>query len=576
MQRPVFCVRGLKGSVSEYELTLLRRRLIEAALAKARRGELRLRVPIGYVWSRETGLDLTPDLRVQNAIRTVFQKFNRLGSARQVLLEMRRDGLLFPRPADGKSVDRLAWLAPAYRNVISILRNPFYAGVYAYGKSISQTRIVDGKPRKTYGHDQPMESWSVLIREHHPGYISWDDFKRNQERIAQNAYRKPAGGAKSGRGGRALLAGLLRCLRCGRMLQVTYGGIGARQPRYTCRRGNTDHGTAPCINFGALRPDQALAREILVAVQPLAIDAALMAEQRLADQKQERRRALELEYQQAGYEVRLAARRYEAIDPDNRLVAAELEARWNAALMRLQECERRLAGADIVPAKTPDLAVLRSLALNLETAWGSSTTPPRIKQQLARMLIREIVVDVDDTTREVILVIHWQGGQHSELRVQKPRTGEHSKQASRKAHELILEMATKWPDEQIAATLNRMGLRTGQGNTWTARRVQSYRVTTGIRGYESAIKDGHCLTMCEAARNLGVTSHVIRKLIQQNLLPARQLLPDAPWQILASDLKRPEVQAAIQCLRRRNSSGRTSPSQNSTPIPQQTQRSDAE
>lgn len=566
---------GLKGTMSEFELTVLRRRLLEAALAKARRGELRLAVPIGYVWSADTGLDVTPDLRVQNAIRTVFQKFARLGSARQVLHEMRKEGLLFPRPADGKRLNQLTWLLPTYRSVLSVLQNPFYAGAYAYGKSNTLTRIVDGQPRKKRGRYRPMDSWSVLLRDHHHPYVTWEEFQKNQEQIAHNAHRKPAGGAKSGRGGTALLAGLLRCRRCGRMLFVAYGGRGVRRPRYTCRYGHNLNGTEPCISFGALRPDQVVAREILIAVAPLAVEAAVVAEQRVADRHEERRRALELEHQQASYEVRLAARRYEAIDPDNRLVAAELESRWNSALLRLQECERRLVEANILPAATPDPSVLQSLALNLENAWTSPSTPPRIRQQLVRMLIREIVVDVDDTSREVVLVIHWKGGLHSEHRVKKPRSGQHSRTASPDAHKLICEMATQWPDAEVAATLNRLGVRTGQGNTWTARRVQAYRGTTGIRGYESAIKDGNCLTMYEAAAALGVSSHVIRKLIGDKLLPARQLLADAPWQILASDLQRPEVQEA---LRNRTARKRPIPRQKQTAHPRTktTQRSDVE
>ncbi len=331
---------GLKGTMSEFELTLIRKRLVDAAVAKARRGELRIGVPVGYVWSRDEGLMMDPDRRIQDAIRTIFRLFERLGSATQVLLHMRREGLLFPRPVDGRSASQLAWRPPGYRNVISVLQNPFYAGAYAYGKRRVQTELVDGSLRKVYGRSRPMEKWTVLTREHHEAFVSWETFERNRTRLARNAFCQRAGSSKSARGGRGLLAGLLRCQRCGRMLQVAYTGHD-HKPRYSCRRGRQMHGIEPCISFGARRPDLAIGAEILLVVEPLAVEAAVMAEREAITQIDEQRRALELERQQAEYDVKVAARRYERVDPDNRLVAAELEARWNAAMNRLKECDRR-------------------------------------------------------------------------------------------------------------------------------------------------------------------------------------------------------------------------------------------
>ncbi|AKF85850.1 hypothetical protein MFUL124B02_17680 [Myxococcus fulvus 124B02] len=307
---------GLKGTMSEFELTVIRRRMVDAALAKARRGELRLPVPVGYVWKQETGLEMDPDRRVQEAVRAVFRLFQRLGSARQVLLAMHRDEMSFPRPADGKRDTSWRWGTPAYRNIISVLENPFYAGAYAYGKSHHRTQLVEGRLRKTYGHGRPMQEWTVLLKEHHAGYIPWEEYERVQEKLRRNAYRKPAGEAKAGRGGRALLSGLLRCRRCGRMLSVTYSGRGVGVVRYSCRMGNSMHGVAPCITFSALRPDAAMAHTLLAVVQPLAVEAALMAEQLAVDGEDERKRAFELARQQAAYEVHLAQRRYEAVDPD--------------------------------------------------------------------------------------------------------------------------------------------------------------------------------------------------------------------------------------------------------------------
>jgi DNA invertase Pin-like site-specific DNA recombinase len=545
---------GLKGTMSEFELSLIRGRLIDAQRSKAKRGDLRIGVPVGYVWSRDTGLMIDPDRRVQQSVRTIFRLFERFGSGHQVLMYMRGKGLTFPRPSDGKSLDKMNFAKPVYRNVINVLTNPFYAGAYAYGKSRVQTKIVDGKARKIYGRRQPRSEWTAFIRDHHEGYISWVRFEQIQERLTRNSYGSKAGAAKTARGGMALLSGLLRCRRCGRMLQVTYGGRGIPRPRYSCRSGVEMHGTGPCITFGGCRPDTAIGREILVAVQPLAVEAALVAAQQVDQELDDQRRAIELERQQLAYQVQLAARRYEAVDPDNRLVAAELEARWNAALSKLRECQGRIeARATEVPVPI-DKSILLSLAEDLQAVWHAPTTEMRTKQQVVRALVEEVVVDVDDAKREVVMVIHWRGGQHSELRVRKPETGEHSRRASEDADKMIRAMAARWSDGDIAATLNRTGSMTGQGLTWTSRRVAAHRRTHGIAGYESAVKDGRCLTMLEAAQALGVSCHVIRRLIRDGVLPARQLVFDAPWQILAADLHRPDVQEALS--HRRTRSGR--------------------
>ena len=541
---------GLKGTMSEFELTLIRKRLVDAAVAKARRGELRISVPVGYVWARDGGLMMDPDRRVQDAIRAIFRLFERLGSATQVLRHMRCEGLLFPRPVDGKGMAQLVWRAPAYRNVIAILQNPFYAGAYAYGKSKVQTDLVDGSLRKRYGRARPMEEWSVLARDHHEAYVSWETFELNRRRLSQNSFSQRAGGTKSSRGGRALMAGLLRCRRCGRMLQVAYTGH-YHKPRYSCRSGRAMHGIEPCIGFGAQCVDLAIGAEILLVVAPLAVEAACMAERNAISQLDERRRALELERQQAEYEAKLAARRYEKVDPDNRLVATELEARWNAAMTRLQECEARLRASSTSNPTVVDRDSLLTLAKDLEVVWKSPSAEMRTKQRLVRALVEEIVVDVDDDNRELILVIHWRGGHHSELRVRKPRPGEHTRRNAPEVDEVIRQMGARWSDEHIAATLNRMGSSTPFGHTWDAKRVGDYRRTKGIPGYESAMKDGLCLTMVEAAKKAGVSCHVIRKLIRLGVLPAKQYVFDAPWQILAVDLERPEVQEALRRQRKR-------------------------
>lgn len=535
---------GMKGSISEFELGILRGRMLDAARSKARRGELRISVPIGYLWDREAGLDFDPDLRVQEAVRLIFAKFRELGSARQVLLWMSAHQVHFPRPSDGKRSTVFEWRPLRYRNVISVLKNPFYAGAYVYGKSEKRAEIVDGRVRKSYGHSKPLEQWEVLLKDHHEGYITWAEYERNQTQLAANAYGK-AGGPKSGRGGRALLAGLLTCGRCGRRLPVVYAGRAPGRPVYRCDRPNLMLGLPRCLGFGGSRVEKAVAAELLRVVAPLAVEAALEAERMCMESRNEQRRIAELELQQARYEAALAERRYAACDPDNRLIAAQLEKNWEAALRRVEACQARLS-----MGQTPDLTTtapdFTGLAADLEAAWNAPGTTMRTRQRLVRALITDIVADVDEDARDVILVIHWRGGQHSELRVRKPATGEHGCRASDEALAVVRGMAGRWPDDQAAATLNRMGLRTGQGKSWTARRVGSLRMTHGIHAYRSAEKNGEWFTMREAAQELGVTSHVIRRLIQEGVLPASQVVPGAPYQIQASDLRNERVGAALK------------------------------
>ena len=534
---------GMKGSISEFELGILRARMLDAARSKARRGELRISVPLGYAWHREVGLGLDPDLRVQEAVRLIFAQFRELGSARQVHRHLAAEGVHFPRPSDGKRMVSFDWRVIRYRNVISVLKNPFYAGVYAYGKSEKRTAIVEGHLRRSYGHGRPLEQWEVLIKDHHEGYIGWAEYERNQALLAANAYGK-VGGAKSGRGGRALLVGLISCGRCGRRLPVVYGGRGTPRPVYRCDRPNLMLGLPRCLGFGGSRIDAAVAAELLRTLEPLAIEAARQAERVHMQAEQERRRILELELQQARYEASLAERRYAACDPDNRLIATQLERSWEATLQRVAACQARL-DAGRVPTATAVPLDFAGLAEDLSAAWNALGTTMRTRQRLVRALITDIVADVDEATREVVLVIHWKGGQHSELRVRKPRTGEHGCRTPDGALAVMRSMATRWSDEDIAASLNRMGMRTGQGKSWTAKRVSSLRRVHGIHAYRSAEKDGQWLTLSEAAATLGVTHHLIRRLIQDGTLTAEQVVPGAPYQISVADLRGERVAEAL-------------------------------
>lgn len=299
---------GMKGSISEFELGVLRTRMLEAARAKAARGELRYTPPLGYIWDRDAGVLFDPDRRIQEVIRQIFSRFRDLGSARQVLLSMADERVHFPRPSDGVRLTSFEWRPIRYRNVIGVLKNMFYAGVYAYGKTGRKTEIRDGRAHVSYKNGKSPEEWDVVLKDHHEGYIEWDEYERNQALLARNAFGR-AGGVKSGRGGSALLAGLVSCARCGRRLHVVYAG---RKPRpvYRCDTPNLLLGAKRCIAFGSGRAERLVVDAVLDAVAPLAIEAAIEVQAAMSKAAEDRRSVLEMELSQAQYEASLAERRY--------------------------------------------------------------------------------------------------------------------------------------------------------------------------------------------------------------------------------------------------------------------------
>lgn len=328
-----------------------------------------------------------------------------------------------------------------------------------------------------------------MIKDHHEGYVDWAEYERNQKQLALNNYGR-AGGVKSGRGGKALLSGIMTCARCGRRLGVAYTGNPQSRPVYRCDKPNIMMGLPRCMTFGGPRVDAAVARELLRAVEPMAIEAAFEAERMHRDRQEHQQHILDLEMQQARYEAGLAERRYAACDPDNRLIAAQLEKNWETALRRFRDLESR-PPAERSSDITVDPGAFANLADNLSAAWAAPDVTMRARQQLLRTLIADIIVDVYDDVRDVVLTIHWRGGQHSELRVRKPRTGEHDCATTEDALAIMRSMAGRWSDEHIAASLNRMGMPTGQGKTWTAHRVSSVRRVRGIHAYRSAEKMAH-------------------------------------------------------------------------------------
>jgi len=321
---------GLKGTMSEYELSLLRQRGIAARDSLARRGELRFSLPPGYCWDGLDRIEKDPDERIQTALGMVFEKFNELGSARQVMFWIQDAGLKLPVYRQGRGASRrIEWRASAYHTVLKFLQHPIYAGAYVFGRTHTKTEIQEARARKSTGHVKDQSQWSVLIKDNHEGYITWTQYEENQRSLSENAFMLKSPDRKSGRGGQALLSGKLRCGRCGRMMRVIYGSQNAPSHRYLCRGGVDQHGGEQCIGVGGVRVDKAVVTQIVEAVSAQGIAAAGVAAEKLNQVDIQVRQALSREHEEAHYEASLAARRHEAVDPEKRLVAKELEARWN-------------------------------------------------------------------------------------------------------------------------------------------------------------------------------------------------------------------------------------------------------
>lgn len=544
---------GMKGTMSEMELSLFRQRSLEALKQKARRGELLLTVAVGYLKTPNDRIEKDPDRRVREAIALVFSKFDELQTVRQVHLWMRQKRLALPAVGYADGGRHITWKLPVYNTLHHMLTNPVYAGAYAFGRTGSRTTLEAGRKRIVRGFRKERAAWEVLIPDHHEGYIGWADFERNQRLISDNANGKSFMSRGSVRRGNALLAGLLRCGHCGRKLHVAYSGAGGDVGRYHCRGGHLNHGGDRCISFGGMRIDRAVGAEVVERLQPLGIQAALDAlDERRADDA-EARRQVELALEQARFEAARAHRQYDAVDPENRLVAADLEQRWNARLLEAQALERerdRLSVAPSAALTETERARLLALGADVEQAWASPTASPATRKRIIRTLIDEIVVRVDDSA--LAIVVRWHGGDHTPLRVAKNHAGRHRWSTNAEVVELVTALARLLPDQGIAAVLNRAGKTTGRGNGWTRSRVcmlRNYRSIAPYREGERAERGE--ATLDEAAEVLNVSEATVRRLIAERILPARQFCKGAPWTIRVDDLKLETVMQAADHRRAR-------------------------
>ena len=513
---------GLKGTFSEAQWYAMRTQLCAAQMNKAKRGQLNLRLPVGFIRLDDDRIGLHPDQQVQSLIHLVFSEFERLGSAHKVLRAFRDQRLRFPHRLGSSHDDAVEWKRPSMSAIFLTLKNPVYAGTYAYGR-LHRTHLP-GEAHKVVVHPLPQEEWPVLIPNAFPGYISWEQYQRNQQRLRLNAQ-----GMHWQRGaprqGLALLQGIAICARCGRRLHVHYSHASA----YVCDHATQQYGDPRCQSFTLAYIDPFVAQLFLEAVQPARLQATLAALDQLEAQRQAITQQWALRLERTRYDADLARRRYERVDPDNRLVAAELERLWDEKLHQLAALQQEWAlfqANRLQPLPESDRRLILRLANDLPHLWQSAS--PADRKRLLRGLIQDVTLDSFSQPGFTRLHVRWQTGAFTTLDVPRPRHG--TPPATAIANRLR-QLTQLHPDETIAEILNAEGFPTATGLPWTLDRVRAVRrkhriptacpyatLSSGPRG------DG-LTRAAEVAQRLHVNPTMIADWFRSGLLSGAQRKP---------------------------------------------------
>ena len=458
-------------------------------------------------------------------------------SARHVYLWLDQQQIALPVARGPDPAREIIWQPARYAAVLRVLKNPVYAGAYAYGRSKTTMRLENGQ-KVVRQVRRPRGEWSVLIPDHHEGYIPWDVYESNQTMIAHNNNARSRAVRGSIKRGAALLSGLLRCGHCGAKLLTQYPG--STVIRYQCSGSLLQRDLACCVMFGGLRADRAVSDQLLQALTPLGIEAALEAMETLQGASSERIRQKRLALDQARYEVTRARRQYDAVDPANRLVAAELERRWNQALTTEAELDadlRSLQQHREEPLPVTAKRELLALARDLRGLWDDPHSSPAYKKRLLRLAVREIIATCEGDT--IRLVVHWQGGDHTQVEFPKIRSGRNRYVTDEDLVEVVRALARIEPDARIASILNRQDRRTPHGQRWTASRVSSLRNHRAIPVYREGERQARGeMSVREVAIVLGVTTTTVFRLIRLKRLRATQACADAPWILQRTEVER--------------------------------------
>lgn len=535
-------VLGLKGTMSEAELHLIRSRLTQGLRHKAAKGELRQGLPVGFDYDEVGQVVVTPDEAVREAIATVFRRFDELGSARQVLLSLREDGLLLPRRTPGST--RTRWAAPTYPAIHDFLTNPAYAGAFVFGRTRVEKRVTPDGRLTVRTRQVPRAEWTVLIPDHHPSFVSWERFERIQNELRAN-WRAPRGhGGGAVREGTALLQGRIRCGRCGRMMQTGYSGTKGDCPRYVCARAKQLYGgERGCQSLGGRRLEERVLEEIFAILEPAALSATAKA---LAEAEQchaARLRSFELTVERARFEAERARRQFDGVEPENRLVARTLEAAWE---QRLADQRRAEADLHAQRARRPqtltaeELAWLERAGADVKAIFFAPGTTHRERKQLMRALITEVVVTLRAEDRVAKLVILWEGGATTELEMKLNRTGGHFRTTDEDTVALVRRLACHYDDRTIAMILSRQRRRTATDLAFTEARVRQLRVSRGIPAAkpEPVVPTGdnaHVVSITQAERELGVSRNTLYRWLREGFVVGTQLTAESPWHIRIDD-----------------------------------------
>ena len=540
---------GLKGSLAEFELSLLRQRAREAFEMKVAAGHAMWEVPVGFVRNELDHIEKIADRRVQSAIKGIFAKFRELGSARQAALWYSDHQMTLPEVIHGTRSREIVWRPASETHIRQILKNPCYAGALAYGRTEAVVSVDGGRARKSRTRRfKPQEKWKVLIRDNHEGYIAWLDYEENLSMLESNAASREPSAAGIAKNGSALLGGLLRCRHCGRKMFVAYCGAGGRHPRYSCHGDRQTRGSAACQSLGGRSVDRAVAGVVLEAIRPAGIEAAVDAMRQYESQLDEKRRSLEMALEQARFEADRARRQYDLVDPANRLVAGELEARWNSAMERVAGIERELGNQSHQGVELTDEEQMRLLELgrDLQSLWNHPSATDALKKRVMRSVLVEVVIGDDEQRKNHQLVLHWKGGAHTDLSVPRNKSGKKYSDTSKMALELIEQLSKVCSDQTIAATLNRLGMKTGAGKTWRVHSVHTARYNNRLTNHRMA---DDWVTVQQASEELGVSRTVVRRLIRERTLPAHQVVESTPWIIERASLQLRDVQVAVEAVR---------------------------
>ena len=532
-------ILGLKGTMSEAELHIIRARLQGGRRNKAARGELRGRLPVGLVWGDEDGeVRFHADESVRGAIHTVFDRFAELGSVRRVWLWFRSQGLSFPTQSYAQSDIR--WITPTYITIYHVLSNPVYAGAYAYGKRRSERYVNEQGAIQKRFRRVPMTEWAVLLPRHHPGYIDWETFEANQARIDANAAppAHQAGGAV--REGSALLQGIATCGRCGRRLRTQYRGR-TSTPSYFCSGKEAVNGRGLyCLSVGGRSIDQKVAHAFLEAVKPAAMEATLLTVQQLQAQHDAGLTQWRLEVERARYEAERAQRRYQMCEPENRLVARGLETEWENRLRAVSAAETELHRHEqrCPPVVSPEqLQRIHTLGSDLLQVWSAPSTTDRDRKEMLRTLLEEVIIDAKRTETQAHLTLRWLGGAFTTIDLSLPHHNPRCICTEEDTITMLSRLAVHYSDAIIAGILNRQDRKTAHGERFTANHVAGLRHYHDIPCFRPAAErpEGELVTLQKAAKILGVVPSTIQRWLNDGFIVGEQMTAGAPWRIRMTD-----------------------------------------